>query len=626
MMQAIPLAGRYRFLKRLSSGPTRTVWLAEDSESGAMVVAVKMTPRLGRMLDPVIGIRHPHLAALIDIVREPSRDELPDDRDDAPPGPIALAEWVSGQTLYDRLLQEPLPHLLAVQTIGYIASAVAALHERKAFHGAISARSVVMERADEGSEPVLSQVIMPADGSYASPERLAGEGPSPKDDVWALHVLLYVALTGQRPFRARTREALQQIVRNPSPVPLEAYGVEDAKLQGIVDRGFAKGSSLRTRSIFTLETELFRWLSAHADREPQPQRPEAGQKATPAEEPEAGSDVLEAATVLTPAPLQAALASMSVRDDGREVALDPPSDAGAPGGEPESAARPVAGEPLGTDSPQSPVRAPASRTRSRTSASPILRWLPVLLGALGLLAVFSAAGLGFLYVHAKGPAVPPPSDVATGAEMPTPLPGRASATAGMAPSPARSSAPHSSAASSVASSPPTGSGAAPSVVQDATECIASHFSPQTFARKQDLQFVCEMADPRAGSKRMRTKIVLGSGGKLTQGMQMWPRLGWHEMLVYGMLRRTCCPAGPGVDLPDPHGDCPPMGRTIDALSLAFAQGASGLGPHHEAFVRAATCAHRTRDRAYRYGTGPLSGGQLSYDAFVKRSASRPDDR
>lgn len=121
---------------------------------------------------------------------------------------------------------------------------------------------------------------------------------------------------------------------------------------------------------------------------------------------------------------------------------------------------------------------------------------------------------------------------------------------------------------------------------------------------------------------MRTKIVLGNGGKLSDGMNMWPRLGWHELLVYGMLRRKCCVGGPPIELPQPSGNCASLEQAINALSSAFAEESDVLEARHASFVDAATCAQNTRDRAYKYRTGPLSGGQLSYDAFLKRNTSQ----
>ena len=121
---------------------------------------------------------------------------------------------------------------------------------------------------------------------------------------------------------------------------------------------------------------------------------------------------------------------------------------------------------------------------------------------------------------------------------------------------------------------------------------------------------------------MRAKIVLGGGGRLTDGMNIWPRLGWHELVVYGMLRAACCPGTPQVELPTSPGSCPSIAQTVNELAASFASGSRSLDDEHARFVEAADCAYRSRDRAYRYRTGPLSGGQVSYGAFVDQAMQR----
>ena len=657
-MQALPLAGRYRFLKRLSAGPPRTVWLAEDVRSGLMVIAVRLAPRFGRLLAPVVRVQHPHLACLLDIVRTASRDELPDDETDNLDAPIAVAEWVSGQTLYDALMQEPIPVFRAVQNVASVASAVAAVHANGAFHGAISARSVVIERVDDGPGPVLTQVIMPPDGSYASPERLAGQGPGQEDDVWALHVLLYAALTGQRPFRASTREELLNIMENASPVPLDAFGVGDAKLQKILDRGFSRDISRRTSSIQAMETELFAWLatfsteqaiSREAIEEADRQLAEAAASDEPAER-EVPREPEEARTVMTPAPMQAALASLT--------AVGSPLGTDEPRGEFDSAtatpmvsvqatqapvepSRPAGQQQVATEATPSPEEATHSRAEATSSfgqatpspeAQPVQATqspsttrsgklrppepsnlkLPTVLGAVGLLAVLAAAAGGYFFVNIMGKSGAANSAAAPSASRPPAFAPTAKHTPTSTSRPAESTAPPVPKAPPKAAAPP----------QDVSACVADHFTPTTFANKQDLAFVCEEQDPRRGALTMRTKIVRGSGGKLTDGMNMWPRLGWHELLVYGMLRRKCCAGGPSIELPQPTGNCASLEQAINALSSAFAEESHDLEAKHASFVDAATCALHTRDRAYKYPTGPLSGGQLSYDGFLKRNTSQ----
>lgn len=607
MLQASPLAGRYRFLKRLSAGPPRTVWLAEDVGSGIMVIVVRIANRVAEQLAPVVRVQHPHLACLLDIIRSPDPGELPEEERDKRPSPFAIAEWVSGQTLYDALMQGPVDKYHAVQTVAYVASAVAAVHTHRAFHGSISARTVVLERVDEGPGPVLTQVVMPADGSYASPERLAGQGPSQDDDVWALHVLLYAALTGQRPFRAQTREELLRIVESPSPVPLDALGLRDAKLQTIIDRGFAAKTYDRTRSVQSMETELFSWLAAHsseltidtsaiaeADRILEAERRLAESTRQPV--------IAEAATVLTPAPLQAALASMTAHGS-------PLGDENLPGATDEPSI-PASGQPLPVAEDRSEHKsAPIEQTPALPSGGRVLAATPkptrqarsggvlaLLFSLAGLGVILAAAAGGYLYMSSHRP--PPDPPVTTASATPALAPPASSLTA--APSaflvPMKEEAP-----------------------VDPTPCIAAHFTSDTFEQQQDLSFVCNEADPRAGSATMRAKLVRGSRGKLTSGMNMWPRLGWHELTAYGMMRRKCCAGHPGIELPAPTASCPSLATLVDELSRAYEKG-SDIAPHRDAFIEAATCTQRIRDRNYRYSTGPLSGGQVAFNDFARHNA------
>jgi len=145
------------------------------------------------------------------------------------------------------------------------------------------------------------------------------------------------------------------------------------------------------------------------------------------------------------------------------------------------------------------------------------------------------------------------------------------------------------------------------------------FTPETFATPQDLSFLCETDDPRKGGVMLRTKIVRGSAGKLSEGMNAWPRMLWHQLAVYGILRRRCCPAAPPIKLPDSKGTCAPLEVAINDLSTAFVGNSDNLRPHVERFNAAADCALRIRDNAYRYPTGPLTGGQVYFYEFLRRS-------
>ena len=89
-----------------------------------------------------------------------------------------------------------------------------------------------------GLEPALG---------YQGPERLSGEPPSPADDVWAVGVVLYVALTGEEPFESDDRE---------HAAPIESHGIDAPGVQGALDRIFHAEQSERILSAHDLVAVL----------------------------------------------------------------------------------------------------------------------------------------------------------------------------------------------------------------------------------------------------------------------------------------------------------------------------------------------------------------------------------
>ncbi len=267
MRQVRLLAGRYRVLGRLTAGPQRAVWLAEEAASSRPVIVAQMTQARAQWLGPTVGVTHAHLAQVVRVVSPVVRAELPLAEADAVPEAVAIAELVAGRTLAQAVLNGPLPVFQGVRCTAYVASAVDALHRRGGTHGAISDRSIVIERADEGRSPVLTQLSEPPHAMFASPERLHGGGPSQQDDVWALHALLYLVLVGRPPYRGKDAKTVLHAMSEAPPASLATAGIQDERLQGMLERGLHGSPDERARSVFDLEAELFDWLSANAPKD-----------------------------------------------------------------------------------------------------------------------------------------------------------------------------------------------------------------------------------------------------------------------------------------------------------------------------------------------------------------------
>jgi serine/threonine protein kinase len=253
------------------------VWLAEEAATSRPVIVAQVTQTKAQWLGPTVGVTHAHLAQIVRVVSPVVRAELPLAEADAVPEAVAIAELVAGRTLAQAVLNGPLPVFQGVRCTAYVASAVDALHRRGGTHGAISDRSIVIERADEGRSPVLTQLSEPPHAMFASPERLHGGGPSQQDDVWALHALLYLVLVGRPPYRGKDAKSVLHAMSEAPPASLAAAGIRDERLQSMLDRGLHGSPDERVRSVFDLEAELFDWLSANAPKDaPDPSRPTVG--------------------------------------------------------------------------------------------------------------------------------------------------------------------------------------------------------------------------------------------------------------------------------------------------------------------------------------------------------------
>ena len=98
--------------------------------------------------------------------------------------------------------------------------------------------------------------------AYASPEQLTGGEITTATDVYALGVILYELLAGQRPhdLTGRTAAETERIVTGPPPSPPSAYRAVPRDLDTITAKALAVEPSRRYRSAQALADDLGRWL------------------------------------------------------------------------------------------------------------------------------------------------------------------------------------------------------------------------------------------------------------------------------------------------------------------------------------------------------------------------------
>src|SRR5258706_13321196 len=95
------LAGRYRFKAKVDAGTKAPTWIATDAQSNRDVVAAAPGAARVAALMGVVGLRHQHLAAILEVVDTPEPDAVP-----APSqagAAVLVAEHVSGKILHAQL-------------------------------------------------------------------------------------------------------------------------------------------------------------------------------------------------------------------------------------------------------------------------------------------------------------------------------------------------------------------------------------------------------------------------------------------------------------------------------------------------------------------------------------------
>ncbi|WP_437991167.1 hypothetical protein [Sorangium sp. So ce145] len=162
------------------------------------------------------------------------------------------------ETLAARIARAgPLPDRDAVGWVVRLAKRVESLHARGTVHGRLSAACVVIEGEPCTSTGWLSDPLAtPAFVGYRSPERAAGEGPSRRDDTWALAVTLYTALSGALPFPAESDQELRRKQGAGAAPRVTPPGAAGDALWRVLEQALARRAEQRITEVAALRRAL----------------------------------------------------------------------------------------------------------------------------------------------------------------------------------------------------------------------------------------------------------------------------------------------------------------------------------------------------------------------------------
>ena len=271
MTPATLFCGRYLVVRRLGSGGTATVFLAEDQTLGRKVAVKRLhgaevtevtAERLRREARIMASLVHPNLVTVLDMLTED--EDL-----------FLVMEYVRGGTLGDVLEDAPMePHRM-LKLLRPVAAALDHAHWHKVVHRDVKPANVlVSDRGDVklgdlglATAAEITRITPPGSilgtPAYMAPEQAQPVPCTPATDIFALATIAFQGLSGTLPRTGSTAMAvLTQAASEPPPDLRERRPGTPAAAAEALMRGMALEPGERQESASALLDELEAGLRA----------------------------------------------------------------------------------------------------------------------------------------------------------------------------------------------------------------------------------------------------------------------------------------------------------------------------------------------------------------------------
>jgi serine/threonine-protein kinase len=258
--QQVALPPRYRVVRHVANGGMASVWVAEDELLGRLV-AVKLLSRAYDADDRARKrfLREARAAARLGDCRHVVTVYDIGEHDDRA---FMVMEYFPGGTLADRLRRHTaIPQALTVRWLRETAVALDCAHENDVVHRDVKPANLLLDQrgrlavGDFGIATVASEASVTQTGqvlgtaAYLSPEQARGHTATAASDRYALAVVAFELLTGERPFPAE-HPAAQARAHVESAVPAASAAADGLSpaVDAVLRAGMAKDPADRPAS------------------------------------------------------------------------------------------------------------------------------------------------------------------------------------------------------------------------------------------------------------------------------------------------------------------------------------------------------------------------------------------
>ncbi|GAA2626852.1 hypothetical protein GCM10010399_68060 [Dactylosporangium fulvum] len=254
------LGGRYRLDERIAGGGMGDVWRGTDEVLGRTVAIKVLLPAL--LEEPGFAERFRGEARTMATINHPGVVDIYDYGSENGTA-FLIMEYVEGDALSRTLSRVGrLTPARAMALIAQAADALHAAHEKGIVHRDVKPGNLLVRPngtlvlTDFGIARSAAVAQLTAAGSvlgtasYISPEQASGAQATPLSDVYALGVVAYQCLSGQRPFEGENplEIAMRHVREMPPPLPSD---VPTPAVQ-LVERAMAKDPAARWQSAAAL--------------------------------------------------------------------------------------------------------------------------------------------------------------------------------------------------------------------------------------------------------------------------------------------------------------------------------------------------------------------------------------